>query len=49
MYKSSIQQIKVHIIANLINNNTIKVLKQDKGRGIAFMDSPKYMEKCFGI
>ena len=38
-----------HIIANLTNNKTIKVLKQDKGRGEVIMDSSKYTEKCLGL
>ena len=38
-----------HIIANLTNNKTIKVLKQDKGRGLVIIDSSKYTEKCLGI
>ena len=35
-------------IANLTNNKTIKVLKQDKGRGVVIMDSSKCTEKCLG-
>ena len=38
-----------HIIANLTNNKTIKVLKQDKRRGVVIMDSSKYTEKCLGL
>ena len=38
-----------HIIANLPNNKTIKVLKQDNGRGVVIMDSSKCMEKCLGL
>ena len=38
-----------HIIANLTNNKTIKVLKQDNGRGVVIMDSSKCMEKCLGL
>ena len=37
------------IIANLTNNKTVKVLKQDKGRGEVIMDSSKYTEKCLGL
>ena len=38
-----------HIVANLTNNKTIKVLKQDKERCVAIMDSTKYTEKFIGI
>ena len=38
-----------HIIANLTNNKTIKVLKQDKRRCVVIMDSSKYTEKCLGL
>ena len=37
------------MIANLTNNETINVLKEEKGRGIVIMDSSKYTEKCLGM
>ena len=38
-----------NIIANLKNNRTVKVLKQDKGKSVAIMDSSKYAEKCLEL
>ena len=38
-----------NIIANVKNNRTIKVLKQDKGKGVVIMDSSKYTEKCLEL
>ena len=32
------------IIKNLSNNEKIKVLKQDKGRGVVIMDGSQYMK-----
>ena len=37
------------MIANLTNNETINVLKEEKWRGIVIMDSSKYTEKCLGM
>ena len=37
------------IIRNLSSNEKIKVLKQDKGRGLVIMDSSQYMNKCLNI
>ena len=34
------------VIANLVRNNNIVVIKQDKGRGVVLMDKSKYTEKC---
>ena len=38
-----------HMIDNLTNNETIEVLKQDKGRGVVIMDSSKYEGKYLGL
>ena len=37
------------IIRNLSNNEKIKVLKQDKGRGVVIMDNSQYMKKCLNM
>ena len=37
------------MLRNLSNNEKIKVLKQDKGRGVVIMDSSQYMNKCLNI
>ena len=37
------------IIRNLSNNEKIKVLKQDRGRGVVIMDSCQYMKKCLNM
>ena len=37
------------IIRNLSNNGKIKVLKQDKDRGVVIMDSSQYMKKCLDM
>ena len=34
------------IVENLSNNDSIVIMKQDKGRGVAIMDKHKYTEKC---
>ena len=34
------------IIENLSKNNSIVIMKQDKGRGVVIMDKHKYIEKC---
>ena len=37
------------IIYSFINNDTIKVWEQDKGRGVVVTDCSKYTEKCLGL
>ena len=37
------------IIRNLSNNEKIKVLKQDTGRGVVIMDNSQYMKKCLNM
>ena len=37
------------IIEGLSKNQSICVMKQDKGRGVAVMDRSKYTEKCLSI
>ena len=37
------------IIRNLSNNEKIKVLKQDKGRGVVIMDTSQYLKKCLNM
>ena len=34
------------VIANLVRNNNIFIIKQDKGHGVVLMDKSKYTEKC---
>ena len=36
-------------IKNLSKNTNIKIIKQDKGRGVIIMDTPVYQEKCLTI
>ena len=48
-YKIKVPYKYQHIIANLINNKTIKVLKQNKGRGVGIMDNYKYKGKCLEL
>ena len=38
-----------NIDKDLANNKDIRILRQDKGRGIVIMDSSKYIEKCLSI
>ena len=37
------------IVKDLANNKDIRILIQEKGRGIVIMDSSKYIEKCLSI
>lgn len=37
------------VVNNLKRNNTIIVMKQDKGRGVVIIDRNKYTEKCLAI
>ena len=37
------------IIESLSKNQSICIMKQDKGRGVVVMDRSKYTEKCLGI
>ena len=37
------------VIDNLSKNKNILVLKQDKGRGVAILDTTKYTEKCMTL
>ena len=34
------------IVENLSKNDSIAIIKQDKGRGVVIMDKHKYNEKC---
>lgn len=45
-YKVKVPYKYQHIIANLTNNTTIKVLKQEWEKSVVIMDSSKYKEKC---
>ena len=46
-YKSSRKESKLDgIIKNISKNKNIRILKQDKGRGIVIMDANKYIDKC---
>ena len=38
-----------NVISNLSKNKNIVVLKQDKGRGVAILDTAKYTEKCMAL
>ena len=44
---------KIHIYKTIIdglsNNQSICIMKQDKGRGVVVMDRSKYTEKCLSI
>ena len=49
-YKSSKSNNEVdEIIKKISRNKNIKILKQDKGRGVVIMDSNKYTEKCMEL
>ena len=49
-YKSSKNNSEVdEIIKRISRNKNIKILKQDKGRGVVIMDSNKYTEKCMEL
>ena len=49
-YKSSKNNSEVdEIIKKISRNKNIKILKQDKGRGVVIMDSNKYTEKCMEL
>ena len=37
------------IIESLLKNQSICIMKKDKGRGVAVMDGSKYTEKCLSI
>ena len=38
-----------NIVKYLANNKDIRILIQDKGKGVVIMDSSKYIEKCLSI
>ena len=49
-YRSSRSKDEVdEIIQKISKNKNIKILKQDKGRGVVIMDSNKYTEKCMAL
>ena len=48
-YKIKVPYKYQDIIYSFINNDTIKVWKQDKGRGVVVTDCSKYAEKCLEI
>ena len=37
------------IVKDLANNKDIRILIQDKGKGVVIMDSSKYIEECLSI
>ena len=37
------------VIDNLTDKKDITILTQDKGRGVEFMDSTKYRQKCSNL
>ena len=37
------------IVKDLANNKDIRILRQDKGRGIVIIDSSNYIEKCLSL
>ena len=37
------------IVKDLASNRDMRILRQDKGRGVVIMDSSKYIEKCLGL
>ena len=37
------------IVKDLENNKDMRILRQDKGKGVVIMDSSKYIEKCLRI
>ena len=37
------------IVKDLANNKDIRILIQDKGKGVVIMDSSKYIEECSSI
>ena len=37
------------IVKDLANNKDIRILRQDKGRGIVIIDSSNYTEKCLSL
>ena len=38
-----------NIVKDLANNKDIRILRQDKGRGIVIINSSKYIAKCSSI
>ena len=37
------------IVKDLANNKDIRILRQDKGRGVVIIDSSNYIEKCLSL